>query len=89
MHFIMLYCFYINYIMKILKKHSCNLLSYFNNKITFIVLKLISVHACTCMHMAPLHGAHRINKILNVSPMYLFGYTSMTQNRYNTAIMSF
>jgi len=46
MHFIMLYCFYIDCSMKILKnKHSCNVLLDFNNKIhvTFIVPKLIMI----------------------------------------------
>jgi len=46
MHFIMLYCFYIDCSMKILKnKHSCNVLLDLNNKIhvTFIVPKLIMI----------------------------------------------
>ena len=44
MHFIMLYCFYINCLMNIVKKnHSCNLLSYFNDKITIIMRKLIMI----------------------------------------------
>ena len=44
MHFTILYCFFMNSLMKILKnKHSCNLLAYFNDKITFIVPKLIMI----------------------------------------------
>jgi len=44
MHFIMLYCFYKDCLMKILKnKHSCNVSLDFNNKITFIVPKLIMI----------------------------------------------
>ena len=44
MHSIMLYCFYIDCSMKILKnKHSCNVLLDFNNKITFIVPKLVII----------------------------------------------
>ena len=57
MHFIMLYCFYIDCLMKILKnKHSCNVLLDFNNKITFIVPKLI-IHVIAQSHIRRLSSS--------------------------------
>jgi len=62
--------------MKILKnKHSCNLLSYFSNKITFIVPKLIMIAQIKHWHKIQ-HICQNIQKLLILSFHIIFMFVN-------------